>query len=203
MQGLTADTLLLMEQVDLGVCDGVLIRNDPRRAAVILPGAFYVPAAPLLWFAGNVLDTAGWTVLQVWDRRRDNSDPERWVAERFDAALSHIGNPDTILVVAKSITTLAAERAAELGLPGIWLTPLLNQSVVRSGLEAAAATRLLAGGTADPTWDSGYAATLDNATIVEIPGADHGLQFPGDHHASLDALRTVTDAIADFAARLT
>ncbi len=40
-----------MADVDLGVCGGQLFGGDPEGVAVLLPGARYVPAAPLLWFA--------------------------------------------------------------------------------------------------------------------------------------------------------
>ena len=192
-----------MKLVDLEVCEGVLFENDPSHRAVVLPGAFYVPAAPLLWFASQVLQAAGWTVLQVWDRRRDASDPVRWAEDRLDAALRHFDTTGGTLVIAKSITSLTASAVAARHLPAIWLTPLLNHPIVREGLVAGSAPRLLAGGTADPTWDADFAAQLDEATVVEVPGADHAIQFPGgDHRASLDALGTVTDAVADFVAGL-
>lgn len=191
-----------MERFDLGVCEGLFFRGDPKRTAVVLPGAFYVPAAPLLWFASRVLGSAGWSVLQVWDRRTDDSDPLRWVDDRLEAALAAAGGHGEVLVVAKSITSLAAPRIADLSLPAVWLTPLLNQAVVRDGLESATAPRLLAGGTADPTWDSPFAAALADATVVEIPGANHAIEFPEDHRASLSALGVVADAIAAFAADL-
>jgi alpha-beta hydrolase superfamily lysophospholipase len=191
-----------MEQVDLGVCGGQLYRHDPERAAIILPGAFYVPAAPLLWFAREALEAAGWTVLQVWDMLASRTDPDTWVSQRFEAARRAIGTPATTVVVAKSITTLACSRVAELELPAMWLTPLLHQPSVRSGLEAATAPNLLIGGTGDSTWDSRFAAGLPNATVVEVAGADHALQIPGDPRASVDVLRTVIDAVTDFATRL-
>jgi hypothetical protein len=45
-------------------------------------------------------------------------------------------------------------------------------------------------------------AGLVNVDVVEIDGADHGLQFPGDPAGSIDALRTITERIGDFTARL-
>jgi hypothetical protein len=37
---------------------------------------------------------------------------------------------------------------------------------------------------------------------VAVPGADHGLRIKGDTFASLDAQRTVLEALYTFAARL-
>jgi pimeloyl-ACP methyl ester carboxylesterase len=102
------------------------------------------------------------------------------------------------LLVAKSLTTLALPRALELGLPGIWLTPVLNREEVRSSLEVIELPTLAIGGTADPLWDSGFAAQLANVEVVEIAGADHGLQHEGDPNKSIETLRLVTERIGSF-----
>ena len=71
-----------MEDVDLGVCKGRWYAGDPDRVAVVLPGALYLPFAPLLWFAREVALARGCSVLEVWDEYRDRSqDPWRWVFE--------------------------------------------------------------------------------------------------------------------------
>jgi pimeloyl-ACP methyl ester carboxylesterase len=191
-----------MKDVDLGVCGGQLFPADPLRVGILLPGARYVPAAPLLWFTREVLQSENWTVLQVWDEWDRSSDAGQWVAERFDAALQFVGPEANLLVVAKSITSLALPSAAERGLPGVWLTPLLNLPEVRSGLKAVTAPTLLAGGTADPTWDSEFVAALEGPDVLEIEGADHGLQHSGDPLRSLDALRTLVQGVRGFVGRL-
>lgn len=188
--------------IDLGVCEGFFVRRDPERAAILLPGAFYVPAAPLLWFTREVLEAADWSVLQVWDRRTDTSDPVAWVTARLDSALGAIASSTTQLVVAKSITSLAAPAVARRGLPAVWFTPLLNQAHVRNGLQAARAPQMVFGGTADPTWDTAFAASLGQSAVVEIEGADHSLQFPRDPEGSLRVLGTICDAVATFAGEL-
>ncbi len=187
-----------MEDVDLGVCGGQLFAGDPARVAVLLPGARYVPAAPLLWFAREAVMAQGWTVLQVWDQRDGTGDYRAWVAQRFQAALAHTGGAQ--LVIAKSLSTLALPAAQERGLAGVWLTPLCDAPEIRDAVIAAPA--LLAGGTADPVWDSDVAAGLAGAEVLEVPGADHSLQLPGDPAASLDVLRAVMERVGEFAARL-
>lgn len=111
--------------MDLGVCKGQLFSGVADRAALLLPGARYVPAAPLLWFTREVLEAKGWTVLQVWDEWDRSVEADQWVAERFQAGLDLLGHHANLLVVAKSLTTLALPSAVEMALPGIWLTPLL------------------------------------------------------------------------------
>ena len=44
-----------MEDVDLGVCKGRWYSGDQDRVAVVLPGARYLPFAPLLWFSREVV----------------------------------------------------------------------------------------------------------------------------------------------------
>ena len=63
-------------------------------------------------------------------------------------------------------------------MPGIWLTPLLTDQDVLTGVLANHAPQLLFGGTADPAWDSRLAADLaDSAEVLAIPGADHCLDL--------------------------
>jgi len=187
-----------VEHVDLGPCGGQLFDGDSERVAILLPGAAYVPAAPLLWYAREVLQAEAWTVLQVWDTWDRSDDAHQWVAERFEAALEYVGQAPSRLIVAKSLTSLAIPAAAERDLPGVWLTPLLNRPDVRAGLEASNAPTLAVGGTADETWDSRFVANLTNLEVLEIDGADHTLQHPGDPAASIGALLLVVERIRRF-----
>lgn len=191
-----------MQDVDLGVCKGHFFASDPSRVAILLPGAYYLPAAPLLWFGREALQANGWSVLQVWDQRSGGVDAQQWVDDRLQAALAHVGSGPRRLVLAKSLTSLALPAVAALGLPGVWLTPLLSRDNVRSGLASSQAPTLAIGGGADPTWDSKFAASLSDVEIVEIAQADHSLQLPGDTARSLEMLGAVTLAIDSFVARL-
>jgi hypothetical protein len=65
---------------------------------------------------------------------------------------------------------------------------------VRRAAARAAASTLLIGGTADPYWD-GAAAAATGAGVLEIPGADHSLERPGDLAGTLDVLSTVLGRI--------
>ncbi len=195
-------SVVTVQEVDLGLCGGQFFPGDPDRAGILLPGARYLPAAPLLWFAREALQAQGWSVLQVWDEWDRSVDAPQWVSERLEAALSHVGAVPTRLLIAKSLTSLALSTAVERGLPGVWLTPLLGQDEVRSALEASRAPTLAVGGTADPTWDAQFVAGLTNIEVVEIVGADHALQQPGDPAKSIESLRTITERVLDFVSRL-
>ena len=132
--------------------------------------------------------------------------PLRWVEERAEAAIQHVDGPTPPLLIAKSLTSLAAPLAARQGLPAVWLTPLINAAgtsvsqLVVDGLAAASAPCLLVGGTADPTWDAVIARSVPRAEVLEIGGADHRLQIPGDVAGSVDALHRVVSAVATFIA---
>ena len=193
--------------VDLGVCRGQAFDAGADRWVVLLPGANYPPTAPLLWFAREVALAGGWNVLAVSDAFNRTDDPLRWVEERAEAAIRHIDGPAPPLLIAKSLTSLAAPLAARLGSPAVWLTPLINAAgtsvsqLVLDGLAAASAPCLLVGGTADPTWDARIARSVPRAEVLEISDADHLLQIPGDLAGTLDALHRVASALAAFVAR--
>ena len=190
-----------MEDVDLGVCRGRWYAADPDRVAVVLPGARYLPFAPLLWFAREVASARGWSVLEVWDEYLDRAvDPRSWVEKRATAALDR-ANSDRIVLVTKSITSGAVGMAAERGLPGVWLTPLLGNDEIAAGFDSLKAPALLVGGTADESWDADV-ARRGGHEVLELEGADHSLQLPEDPLGSIDALRTVAERMDAFVAAL-
>jgi hypothetical protein len=188
-----------MEEVDLGVCRAFVFPGTGRGTALILPGAGYSIQAPLLWFARLVLSSAGRTVIAVDDRYSGGEDPSDWVHARARTALAR-AEDERPIIVAKSISTLAAPLAAERHLPAIWLTPLLHldPSPVVAGLRAGTAPALAVGGTADPSWNGELARSLGGTEVLEIPNADHSLQVEGDPRRSLDALGSVVAAIQRF-----
>lgn len=191
-----------MESVDLGICRGQFFLGDADRAVVLLPGAGYGVLAPLLWFAREAAQAQGWPVLQVddsWDR---TVEPERWVDDRLQAALEHMGGVKELVLITKSLSSLALPAAAERDIPGVWMTPLLGRAEVRAALGAIQAPTLVMGATADPTWDSSFVESLANIEVVQIEGSDHALQHADDLDKSIDNLRLVVHNIESFLARL-
>jgi hypothetical protein len=188
--------------VDLGVCRGYAYEGDPRRTAIVLPGAM-LGGMPVNAFAIYALVARGWSAVQVWDEFLDRSlDATEWTRVRAEAALRHAGDPPGALVVAKSLTTRAAGLAAERSLPAVWLTPLLADAATVELLRARTAPALLVGGTADPMWDGALARELSD-DVLELPDADHGFAQPdGAPRGILDNLRTIVDRLDDFAVRL-
>jgi len=192
-----------MRELDLGLCRARRYATGAARWAIILPGAMYLPDAPLLWFAREAVLASGYNALAVWDTYHRDGDAREWVEIRLMAALDQV--PDrTPLLISKSLTSLASRIAAARNLPGVWLTPLVAAGhpaalQVMEGLAAGRAPCLLVGGAADSSWDAAATRSVPQATIVEIADGDHALQVPGDVPRSLQALQTVTAAVATFA----
>jgi hypothetical protein len=180
----------------LHVTDG-----DPARVATVLPGSGYTAMGPLLWYARAALRDLGWTVRTLewtaeptWDHARGAYEEILDGADAPDEDALHI-------VVAKSLGTLAMPLAARLGIPGVWLTPVLTSGEAPEMRETAAELdedHLLIGGTADPLWD-GDLVDGSEADVVEVEDADHCLEVPNDRAENLAILNEVISAIEEFA----
>jgi hypothetical protein len=191
------------DPVDLGPCPGLVFDQGATSWVVLLPGAAYSAQAPLLWFARRAAMDAGRNVVAVVDTFDRDVDPVRWVEERVEAALAYVRDRDPQpVVIGKSLTSLAGSIAARDGLPAVWLTPMIAAgheltAPAVAGLHAGSAPRLLIGGTADPSWDGAVARSFPSAEIVELEGADHGLEV-ADIATSAANLAAVADAIRRF-----
>jgi len=189
-----------MERIDLGPCRAIRHDGDADRVAVLLPGQFYPTRAPALWFAREAAMAQGWSALEVLGEPGEHEDPlawERWCAERAIEAAS----PAQVLLIGKSLASLLAGEISDRDLPAVWLTPLLNEPSVIAGLARARRPALLIGGTADPTWRPDALPREREISLIELPGADHALEVPGDPVASLGGLAQMTDAVMRFAER--
>ena len=186
--------------MDLNPGEAILHDGDPQRCLVLLPGVRYFSQAPLLWFAREAAEAAGWSALELSERAPGGVDPFAWMSERARSALDAT-EAGEVVVVGKSLGSAAAPLVAERGLRAIWLTPLLVRPDVLAALEAASAPALLVGSSADPTWAGAAPPANDLVERVEFDGLDHSLQVNGDPLASLDVLRQVTERIAAFLER--
>ena len=173
---------------------------DGGRRAILLPGGAYTVDHPLLFYVAGVLAGQGWFVQGVrWEIDADaRVDPVRFAADAAELAADAAPPGPTTLVVGKSFGTRAAPWVTGLGLPAIWLTPLLHEPAVADAIRAATAPTLLIGGTADDLWDSEVAHTCGQQ-VHEIPDADHSLQIGRDWRLTLAALSGVLAAVETFA----
>ncbi|RZS34313.1 hypothetical protein EV193_109100 [Herbihabitans rhizosphaerae] len=189
-----------------------LIRHDadPDKVALILPGGGYTPARPLLHFARAVLLRREWTVVELWwdppagvrpsamPPWPDAAEKIGWVAGEAEAALATV-DAERVLLVGKSLGTLAAGVAAERGLPAFWLTPILGEPLIAEALGNASAPTHLVGGTGDAAW---LPEIAHRHPYTEIADADHGLETDGDPVNSAAILGQVTATLDRFVATL-
>jgi pimeloyl-ACP methyl ester carboxylesterase len=175
-----------------------------RGVAVVAPGRAYPPSAPLLEFARQALLQHGFTVQQLWwdSTTRGEEEPEPWVRRHVETALAE-EDADHVLVVAKSLGTLAASYAAERGLDAIWFTPLLVEPEVAEAIAANAGRQLLVGGLADELWDPAIARELaDNGCdVLEVPDADHAMGT-GDAVRTAEIHLEVARAVGAFLSQI-
>jgi hypothetical protein len=153
--------------------------GTPVGRCIVLPGTRYTPDAPLLFFAAEVALGRGWDVRQAWwDVPHFDTEAEElaWVGAELDAALE--GHDGRVLVVGKSLGTLAAGRAAELRLDAAWLTPLLTEADVAGPLLSYPARQLVLIGSEDEFLDRDVLDALPGEHLL-VPG-DHVLRVPGD-----------------------
>ncbi|HEY6793090.1 MAG TPA: hypothetical protein VI248_00230 [Kineosporiaceae bacterium] len=168
---------------------------DGGRPALLLPGRAYGPQFPLLYYARRCLADAGRHV-QALEWPSGELAPGCVVRMLQEAVDRLPDGPRDLVLLAKSTGTHAIPWAAEHGVPGIWLTPLLQVPAVRAALPSLPAGSLLVGGTADPTWD-GEVAAASGLPVLQLEGADHNLELPGHVHRSLAALARVVTAVSD------
>lgn len=169
--------------------------------AIFLPGRMSGTATPLLHWPATLLTQNGWSVFGVaWGEEGPTLPEAAHVRNCAEAALDRAGRDRPVLVLAKSLGTLALPWAVENGLPGVWLTPLLSDVTVVMAVEEAQQPTLLVGGSADPHWRV-PAVAGPGVRILEVAGADHGLQQPGDWRASLLDQVQIFDQISRLAAQ--
>lgn len=174
-----------------------------RKVATIFPGSGYTPDRPLLHYTRTVLRDAGWAGGDVWwPELPENLDALTTMVTDIASREIQADSPASQrLLVGKSMGSLVLPLAAVHNLPGVWFTPLVRYDQVVEALANLTAPTLLIGGTADEMWD-GDAARASGHHVIEIEGADHSLEFPGDVKHSISALGEVVVAIEEFVALL-
>jgi hypothetical protein len=187
------------------------VERDLGRVALLIPGNGYSVERPLLHFARAVFMRYGWTTQEVWwperPPQRKGQDLHVWFAQLRSFVHAHVSQilgaetAPKITLAGKSMGAFAAGLAADRGLPGIWLTPVLRDSEVASNLRRSTAPFLLVGGTADPSWDPELARSFGQP-FYEADNADHGMETDDDPVNSAEILRHTTIAMDAFVRRL-
>lgn len=180
--------------------------GDRRGTVLMLPGRAYSCDMSLLAWTTRALQSIGWTVLQAeWDLSAVPAEPHAFIKDVAHQLDERKRPAEPVLIVAKSLGTLAAHWGAEKGYPAVWLTTVLKAAGVYPlpGHSDALAQRireyptqnLVVGGTADISWQTGFRGT---GQVLEIEGADHSLEV-ADWRTSVKQHEAVAAAVAHFA----
>ena len=155
--------------------------GDAVGRCVVLPGRQYTPDGPLLFFAAQTALMRGWDVRHVWwdAAPRDSqtvAEEVAWVGAELDAATTDYDG--RLVVIAKSLGTLAAPLAAARGYEAAWLTPLLTEPAMAKVLLAYPARQFTVIGSDDPFLDGEVFNALPGERL--LVSGDHVLRVPGD-----------------------
>ncbi len=118
----------------------------------------------------RALQSAGWTVFHAeWEVSGVPVAPRAFVegvARQLDEMERQ---PGPVLIVAKSLGTLAAHWGAQQEYPAVWLTPVLgpvgsyplrdDSDTLAERIRRYPADNLVVGGTADTLWQAGFRGT--------------------------------------------
>lgn len=192
------------------------------RHALVMPGIGYTVDRPLLYWATQALAAGGWHVSRLEISLEPQVGFPRAIAALGDAidaweegaraAAGEAGEEPDLLVVAKSLSTLAYPHAASHGIRAALLTPVL----VPPDADPAGSARvpvpgdaeyegapvrepLVCAGSADSLFDEARARRLSGDVHV-YPGANHSIEVPGDWARSIDYLKDVTGQVVRYAA---
>ena len=162
--------------------------GTPTGRCIVLPGRQYTADGPLLFFATQVALMRGWDVRQVWWEppsrdTRDLAEEIDWVSDQLDAAIESYDG--STLLIAKSLGTLAASHATELGYDAAWLTPLLGEPDIAKVLLRYPGNQFSVIGSEDPYYLPAVFDGLPGRRLL-VPG-DHVLRVPGDPVAMVNS----------------
>ena len=103
-----------MPPIDLNPGEAVLHEGDPGRCAVVLPGVRYFSQAPLLWFARETAQAAGWSVLELSERVPADEEPFAWMRDRTERALDSASEADSerVYITGRSFQFAFAEKGS-------------------------------------------------------------------------------------------
>ena len=158
----------------------------------------------------RALEQSGALVLRVhYDDSVLEPDRERFesgVRRELRGAIAY-HRPDRLTVVGKSRGTHALSLVCTEDFPlptdtrMIWLTPVWRADESWKAASANSVDSLHIVGLADHQYHLPDRHSTVTGETVEIPNADHGLEISGDIIATLNAWRTMAEAILRFASR--
>lgn len=180
------------------------------NVAIILSGRGYTALGPAIRFPVLAAEELGYepTMIGYPAEAIEAQDVAALVTDVRRQVLAALatGPAERVVVIAKSLGTRVAAHITDLfedidDLAIVWLTPLFGEAEIREAAMASGWRSLIVAGDQDPYHDqdgvAAVAAALD-ATVVQLPGADHALEVPGDVLATIAGLRQVAVEVRRF-----
>jgi hypothetical protein len=191
--------------------------GSPRALGVLFPGLRYTCDKPLLHYTTLALTSLGMDVLQLWT---DYTQAEFAGLSQSEQVLRYLEDARSslqaaqgwsaysqLVLVGKSIGTLTMALLVGQGdssfaqAATIWLTPLLNLPVVAQAVQSLQSRALIAGGTADGTFDLQILEAVRDRPGVKtlvFENANHSLEIPGEPQKSVAALGELVQGVLDL-----
>jgi predicted alpha/beta-hydrolase family hydrolase len=206
--------------LDLVAEDGNPLRHkyfqqegQPAGLVITFPGDHYGVDGPLLYFPNQLLWTQGWDTAAITYGYQSAGKPFSPLAiadvfnecKRAVSTLLAKRSYARLILMGKSIgASLVTLICQEMTLPhrtrAIYLTPALGP-MFNPGFIETTHPALLALGTDDRFFDETAIAELTKNKafhLVQVEGADHSMNIPGNLAASLEAIQRVTEAVNEF-----
>jgi hypothetical protein len=197
-------------------------QNIPSSSlAIVLPGYGYTTGMPLLYYSTRLLLQQGADVLSVdyaYNKQpayKNCTEDERllWLMGDVHAACKKIlatGEYDKLMVVGKSLGTVATGSMLinpdlDLDLFSsaclVWLTPVLDMTVVRQGISTTMSRSFVAIGTADSYYDAAFINNISEQApeqVFVVEEGDHSLEIKDDLSLSVSELHRFIDSLKNF-----
>lgn len=180
--------------------------------AIVLPGRGYTALGPAIRFPVLAAEELGFrpVLIEYPAEAIEAKDVAAVVADvrrQVQAALD-TGPAARVTIVAKSLGTRVAAQITDLfddvdDLAVVWLTPLFGDAEVREAVIGSGWRSLIVAGDQDPYHDEDGVAEVTaalDASVLELAGADHALEVPGDVATTITGLREVAIEVRRFLA---
>lgn len=206
--------------LELVAADGKPLRHKyfqqqevPRGLALTLPGDNYGVDGPLLYYPNQLLWEQGWDTAAITYGYQSAgiafsplviADVLRECQQAVTRLLTQRSYPRLVLIGKSLGASLVAFLCQQQALPettlAVYITPPLGP-MFNPVFQETTQPACLALGTADRFYDAAVLSDLQKTRafqLVQVDGADHSMNVPGDLDASLEAVKRVAVAVVAF-----
>jgi hypothetical protein len=208
-----------VERSEVSTIPYTLIRSEEaiKSICIMLPGLGYTTQRPLFHYGTSLCLNNHVDVLHINYNFGKNGhfgtlskeEQIHWMYEDVKSVVEEVlggTNYDQCFLLSKSIGSIPmamewTHKNFIRNMIGIWLTPLLKDDNVYKTLLTTKLPSLCVIGDQDDHFIEERVTALKNNEFIRtisVPNADHSLEIQGDVSASIDAVKTVTEAVEEF-----